>query len=118
MHIGSRSRCRALQRTTLRATVLDWVLAHVHAHYAEPIRVAMLAERAAMSESQLQRFFKRCTRMTVSDYLAQLRIGRACALLLESEQPISRMAEAAGYGQPSYFTRQFREVKGGELPPD
>jgi AraC-like DNA-binding protein len=91
---------------------LDRVLAHVHAHYAEPIRVATLAELAAMSESQLQRFFKRCTRMTVSDYLAQLRIGRACALLLESEQPISQIAEAAGYGQPSYFTRQFRAVKG------
>ena len=67
---------------------------------------------ATMSESQLQRFFKRCTRMTVSDYLAQLRIGRACALLLESEQPISQIAEAAGYGQPSDFTRQFRAVKG------
>ncbi len=91
---------------------LDRVLAHLHAHYAEPVRLATLAGLAAMSESQLQRFFKRHTRMTVSDYLAQLRIGRACALLLESDQPMSRIAEAVGYGQPSYFTRQFSAVKG------
>ena len=91
---------------------LDRVLTHLHAHYAEPVRIATLAELAAMSESQLQRFFKRCTRMTVSDYLAQLRIGRACAMLLEGEQTIASIAAAAGYSQASYFTRQFRALKG------
>ena len=73
---------------------------------------ASAASLAAMSESQLQRFFKRCTRMTVSDYLAQLRIGHACALLLDRNRPIALIAEQAGYSQPSYFARQFRAVKG------
>lgn len=91
---------------------LDRVLEHLHAHYAEPIRLATLAELAAMSESQLQRFFKRRTRMTVSGYLAQLRVGHACALLLEGDRPIAQIAEATGYSQPGYFTRQFRTLKG------
>lgn len=91
---------------------LDRVLAHLHTHYAGTVRVATLAGLAAMSESQLQRFFKRCTRMTVSDYLAQLRIGHACALLLDGERPIASIAAASGYAQASYFTRQFRAVKG------
>ncbi len=91
---------------------LDGVLTHLHEHYAEPVRLATLAGLAAMSESQLQRFFKRCTRTTVSDYLAQLRIGHACALLLDGDRPIAQVAAAAGYAQPSYFTRQFRAVKG------
>jgi AraC-like DNA-binding protein len=91
---------------------LDRVLAHLHSHYAEPIRLTTLAEIAAMSESQLQRFFKRCTRMTVSDYLATLRIGQACAMLIDGNRTIAQIAEAAGYGQPSYFTRQFRAMKG------
>ncbi|MEJ8855559.1 AraC family transcriptional regulator [Variovorax robiniae] len=91
---------------------LDRVLAHLHAHYAEPIRLATLAELAAMSESQLQRFFKRCTRTTVSGYLATLRIGHACAMLLEDNRPIAHIAEAAGFTQAAYFTRQFRALKG------
>lgn len=91
---------------------LERVLTHLHEHYAQPVRLPALAALAAMSESQLQRFFKRCTRMTVSDYLAQLRIGRACALLIDRDRPIALIAEEAGYGQPSYFTRQFRRVKG------
>lgn len=91
---------------------LERVLAHLHEHYPEPVRLETLAALAAMSESQLQRFFKRCTRLTVSDYLAQLRIGHACALLLAGERPIAQIAAEAGYSQPSYFARQFRAVKG------
>jgi AraC-like DNA-binding protein len=91
---------------------LERVLTHLHKHYAEPVRLSALATLAAMSESQLQRFFKRCTRMTVSDYLAQLRIGHACALLLDRDRPIALIAEKTGYSQPSYFARQFRAVKG------
>ena len=91
---------------------LDRVLAHLHAHYAEPIRLETLAALAAMSQSQLQRAFKRSTRNTVSAYLAQLRIGHACALLLDGDRPIAQIAEATGYRQQGYFTRQFRAVKG------
>jgi AraC-like DNA-binding protein len=91
---------------------LERVMSYLNAHYMEPIRIVTLAECAAMSESQLQRFFKRCTRMTISDYLNQLRIGRACALLMEPDRPIGRIAEELGYGQASYFTRQFRATKG------
>lgn len=91
---------------------LERVLAHLHAHYAQPLRPAHLAELAALSESQLQRFFKQCTRMTLRDYLATLRIGRACALLIEGRRSVTRIAEAAGYSQPAYFARQFRARKG------
>lgn len=91
---------------------LDRVLSYLHAHYGRPVRLATLAGIAAMSESQLQRFFKCCTRMSVSDYLLQLRIGRACSLLLESDRPVALIATEAGYRHPSYFTRQFRAAKG------
>lgn len=91
---------------------LDRVLSYLHAHYCKPVRLATLAGIAAMSESQLQRFFKCCTRMSVSDYLLQLRIGRACSLLLESDRPVALIAAEAGYRHPSYFTRQFRAAKG------
>jgi transcriptional regulator GlxA family with amidase domain len=91
---------------------LERVMSYLNVHYAEPVRLATLVKLATMSESQLQRFFKRCTRMTVSEYLNQLRIGRACALLMQSDRPIGQIAVDLGYGQASHFTRQFRATKG------
>ena len=90
------------------ARVLEWL----NDHYAEPIGLDPLAALAHLSASQLQRLFKRSTRMSISDYVAQRRIGHACALLAQSDLPVARVGEAVGYAQPAYFARQFRAAKG------
>lgn len=87
--------------------VFEWL----NDKYAGPVHLEELARLAHLSKSQLQRLFKRSSRMSVSDYVARLRIGHACALLAQSDLPISRIAEIVGYGEPSYFTRQFRAAK-------
>ena len=91
---------------------LGRVLGHLHAHYCAAVKLETLAELAAMSKSQLQRFFKKSTRMTVSNYLAQLRVGNACALLLEGRLPMAQIAEQTGFRQAGYFSRQFKASKG------
>ena len=91
---------------------LGRVLEHLHAHYCDTVKLATLAEIASMSESQLQRFFKKSTRMTVSDYLMQLRIGNACALLLDGRLAMAHIAERTGFKQAGYFSRQFKASKG------
>lgn len=93
---------------TRLARVIDWL----NAHYDEPVRLKTLAEIARLSESQLQRIFKRSTRLTVSGYVAQLRIGHACALLAQGNPPVALVGEAVGYPEPAHFTRQFRAAKG------
>lgn len=84
----------------------------MHAHYCDTVKLATLAKLASMSESQLQRFFKKSTRMTVSEYLTQLRIGNACALLLDGRLSMAQIAEQTGFKQASYFSRQFKASKG------
>jgi AraC-like DNA-binding protein len=95
------------ERTRL-ARVLEWL----NDHYAETVGIEQLAALAHLSASQLQRLFKRSTRMSVSDYVAQRRIGHACALLAQSDLPVARVGEAVGYAQAAYFARQFRAAKG------
>jgi AraC-like DNA-binding protein len=90
------------------ARVLEWL----NDHYAEPAGLEHLAAIAHLSESQLQRLFKRSTRMSISDYIAQRRIGHACALLAQSRLSVARVGEAVGYAQAAYFSRQFRAAKG------
>jgi AraC-like DNA-binding protein len=101
----------APDRTQDHATI-DRVLSHLHAHYREEISVAELASLAHVSSSSFHRLFKRHVRMPVSTYLAQLRIGKACSLLMNTEIPISIVASEAGYYNYANFVRQFEKLKG------
>ena len=89
------------------------VLAHLHAHYGDPaLSVAALARRVHMSLSTLHRLFRRHTRMSVTDYVAQLRIGHASALLISGDRPVAHIADEAGYHNLANFHRQFKAMKG------
>jgi AraC-like DNA-binding protein len=91
---------------------IDRVLSHLHAHYREEVSVAELAARAHASMSSFHRLFKRHMRMPLSAYLAHLRIGKACSLLMNTEIPISIVASEAGYYNYANFVRQFEKLKG------
>jgi transcriptional regulator GlxA family with amidase domain len=88
------------------------VLDHLHAHFAEPVRVTTLANIACVSTSTFHRMFRRHTRMTMVDYVTRLRVGRACSLLIESGQSIATIAADVGYTHLSLFNRQFARAKG------
>ncbi len=88
------------------------VLDHIHAHYRERISIAALADLAALSVSGFHRLFRRHTRLTVGDYVAELRIGQACALLVNTRRPIAHIADEVGYANLANFNRQFRALKG------
>jgi AraC-like DNA-binding protein len=87
------------------------VLDHLHAHYRERIGIDTLADVAALSPSGFHRLFRRHTRLTVTEYVAELRIGQACALLVNSRQPIASIADEVGYANLANFNRQFRALK-------
>jgi AraC-like DNA-binding protein len=65
-----------------------------------------------LSRSSLHRLFRLQTRMTISSYITQLRIGKACALLLNSQKPVSVIADQVGYRNLANFNRQFKQTKG------
>ncbi|MEZ5833353.1 MAG: AraC family transcriptional regulator [Dongiaceae bacterium] len=89
------------------------VLSYLHANYADPaLSVAGLARRVHMSLSTLHRLFRRHTHMSMTDYVGQLRIGRASALLINSDRPVAHIADEAGYRNLANFHRQFKAMKG------
>jgi AraC-like DNA-binding protein len=88
------------------------VLDHLHANYREKISIGDLANVAALSVSGFHRLFRRHTQLTVSDYVTQLRVGQACALLVNTERPIAHIADEVGYSNLANFNRQFRALKG------
>lgn len=89
------------------------VLAFLHDHYREQNAVDELTSIAALSRSSLHRIFRQQTGVTTTEYVKRLRIGNACALLMNSDKPISWIADYVGYRNLANFNRQFKEVKGG-----
>jgi AraC-like DNA-binding protein len=91
---------------------IDRVLAHLHRHYHEPVRMKEIAGIAALSESGLHRMFRRHAQVSISDYLIGLRIGEACARLSGTAQPIRHIATSVGYASMANFNRQFLRLRG------
>ncbi len=88
--------------------VTNWL----HNNYAQQVSITELAKLACLTPSALCRVFKRATQMTVGDYTTRLRIGKACALLIERRHAISYIAGAVGYSSLANFNRHFRAEKG------
>ena len=90
------------------ARILDFL----HASYVDHVTVEEVALVACMSVSATQRMFRRHARMSIVDYLVKLRIGRACAMLMQDRKPISVVATEVGYSNLALFNRQFLRQKG------
>jgi AraC-like DNA-binding protein len=88
--------------------VLDWL----HEHYMAPLSLAQLAGLAHLSESQLQRRFRRSAGLSIGAYVTRLRIGHACALLAGSRAAVAEIGRRVGYAEAGYFARQFHAVQG------
>ena len=79
--------------------------------YSEVPDLQTLAELACLSPSGFHRLFRRHTKLTATEYVAELRIGQACALLINTARPIATIADDVGYRSLANFNRQFRAAK-------
>lgn len=76
---------------------------------------ARLAARLHVGYSTLRRRFRRQTGYSVKEYILRVQLNRAKELLAFTEQPIALVARDAGFEDPYYFSRLFREREG--VPP-
>ena len=80
----------------------------IHDRYAEPLRIPDIARSAALSPSECLRCFRRTIGCTPTEYLRDVRLRRAAALLADTALPVAEVAALCGFDDVSYFTRTFR----------
>jgi len=85
---------------------------YVFDHLAECISLDNIARTAGMSPEAFCRFFKKTTGQTLFSFINQIRIGHACALLIDSAMTISEICYASGFNNLSNFNRRFKVIKG------
>jgi len=76
------------------------------------LSVTEVARLIHMSEGAFSRFFRAHLGKSFPALVNDLRIGRACRLLAETEMNVTEIALACGYHNLSNFNRQFLRLKG------
>lgn len=90
---------------------LERMCEHVHEHFAQPIFRNELAALVGLSPRTFSRYFHRKMGKTFPQFVNEIRIGRACRLLLETDLTISEIAFQCGFENLSNFNGCFRDAK-------
>ena len=85
---------------------------YLDAHFTEPLRIADVAARVFLSPDRFTEVFSAAMGRTPRDYLGHLRLERAKALLVGTDDSVAAIGLAAGFGDAAYFTRAFRTATG------
>lgn len=81
-------------------------------NYKDSKAIACIVEQAKIPERTLKRRFKSATGMTLIEYIQNLRIEEAKALLEEASLPVDDISDAVGYEDTSFFRRLFKRLTG------
>ena len=87
-------------------------ISYMKEHYTEKITLQDLAGLIHMSENYFCSYFKAYTGVTPFTQLNNIRIKKAAALLLKSDDSVLNIAESCGFENVSFFIRKFKEIMG------
>ena len=91
------------------------ILRFIEENLVEDVSRDDLARVASLSAGAFSRYFKSRMGKSLPEYVNELRTGRACRLLSESDQSITDIAFDCGYRNLANFNRWFLKLTG--LPP-
>jgi len=84
-------------------------------HYGEKLTVKELAAHVHLNESYFGRLFRDTTGKCVNQYIKQVRVQNAEALLQTGNYKVRDVAEQCGFSDVVHLYRSFRDVRG--FPP-
>ncbi|MFD9891177.1 GlxA family transcriptional regulator [Amycolatopsis sp. NPDC059027] len=95
-------------QTSSTAAARAWALENLH----RPLTLRELAARESMSTRTFTRRFREEVGMSAVQWLTQQRVERARHLLEESDLPIDRVAEEAGFGTAASLRQHLQSALG------
>lgn len=99
-----------------RRDAMGRVMAYIREHIAEPTMTLTDAAAAAfLSPNYLTHLLRKETGSTFSELVLERRMRLARTQLMNSDKPLSHIADTCGFADEAYFSRRFRKAHG--VPP-
>lgn len=87
-------------------------LLYMEKNHVNPINIHEIAKDINLNADYFTRIFKQFTGLTPTEYVRNLRLAEAVALLSNSNMSVSDISVNVGFDDPAYFTRQFKKFMG------
>jgi AraC-like DNA-binding protein/ligand-binding sensor protein len=87
----------------------------VQSHVEEPLTLARIVQHVNISRFYFCKLFKKATGMTLTEYIARVRVEKAKSLLVDPSLRISEGVYASGFGSIPRFNSVFKRHVG--MPP-
>ncbi|MEH0885219.1 AraC family transcriptional regulator [Enterobacter sp. UNJFSC 003] len=92
--------------------VLRNVVEFIEENLSQPLTLAELADRAALSEYHFARMFRQSMGYAPHQYVMLRRMEKAKTLVQHTTTPLTDIALACGFNSASHFSNRFRSVMG------
>ncbi|MGJ8682733.1 AraC family transcriptional regulator [Paraglaciecola sp.] len=107
--------CNDVNKINLRRlkTIQDYTLQNLGSDIFQP----EIASKVGLTPQAFSRFFKKVAGITYVAFVNNLRVNKACQLLIECKLDITQVSFESGFKNISNFNRQFQKQK-GKTPSD
>lgn len=85
---------------------------YIGSHYTQTLRLDQVAEIVGLSAPYFSTKFRQCTGKSFVDYVTELRIAKAKALLHSTNRKIHEISNAVGFQDSRHFSRVFKKLCG------
>ncbi|MBC5642780.1 AraC family transcriptional regulator [Parabacteroides sp. BX2] len=86
------------------------IISFLQTNYHKEIDLETISTIIFMHKNAICHFFKKKTGKTIFEILHEIRIKRACDLLINTTDPIEVIGSTVGYFSQSLFNRKFKEI--------
>ena len=102
---------QASRENSLEYDRIKKILSYLEENYQNKITLNDIAGHIHLCESECTRLFKRHMNTTLFAFLQEYRIERSLEFL-QDDQPVSAVADKAGFSDPNYYSKVFAKIKG------
>ena len=102
---------QASRENSLEYDRIKKILSYIEENYQNKITLNDIAGHIHLCESECTRLFKRHMNTTLFAFLQEYRIERSLEFL-QDDQPVSAVADKAGFSDPNYYYKVFAKIKG------
>lgn len=102
---------QASRENSLEYDRIKKILSYIEENYQNKITLNDIAGHIHLCESECTRLFKRHMNTTLFAFLQEYRIERSLEFV-QDDQPVSAVADKAGFSDPNYYSKVFAKIKG------